>query len=204
MLGLHTAVTRTTPEGLPEGGWYPGERLALKAAIDAYTSGAAWASFDEQRKGTPRRGHARRSRRAVRGHLRSARRRDWPRPVSPSRSSTDSIVYRPRRRRRRELDRSDARNHAAQRSGPSRPRTCPARRLASGSRSSPADRRQSSSRPPPSTPADPSTCPAAIVSSSDRNRGHAASRQSSAARPSSADRRGPRSSATSAAPAGRR
>jgi predicted amidohydrolase YtcJ len=52
LLGLHTAVTRTTPEGLPEGGWYPGERLALEAAIDAYTSGAAWASFDEQRKGT--------------------------------------------------------------------------------------------------------------------------------------------------------
>jgi predicted amidohydrolase YtcJ len=52
LLGLHTAVTRTTPDGLPEGGWYPGERLALGAAIDAYTSGAAWASFDEQRKGT--------------------------------------------------------------------------------------------------------------------------------------------------------
>ncbi len=52
MVGLHTAVTRTAPDGLPEGGWYPGERIALKSAIDAYTSGAAWASFDEQRKGT--------------------------------------------------------------------------------------------------------------------------------------------------------
>jgi predicted amidohydrolase YtcJ len=52
LLGLHTAVTRTTPNGLPEGGWYPGERLALKTAVDAYTSGAAWASFDEQRKGS--------------------------------------------------------------------------------------------------------------------------------------------------------
>ena len=52
LLGLHTAVTRTTPEGLPDGGWYPGEKLALKTAIDAYTSGAAWASFDEQRKGS--------------------------------------------------------------------------------------------------------------------------------------------------------
>jgi predicted amidohydrolase YtcJ len=52
LLGLHTAVTRTTPEGLPQDGWYPGERLALKAAIDAYTFGAAWASFDEQRKGS--------------------------------------------------------------------------------------------------------------------------------------------------------
>jgi predicted amidohydrolase YtcJ len=52
MLGLHTAVNRTTPEGEPEGGWQPSQRLALQAAIDAYTSGAAWASFDEQRKGT--------------------------------------------------------------------------------------------------------------------------------------------------------
>jgi predicted amidohydrolase YtcJ len=52
LLGLHTAVTRTTPDGLPEGGWYPGEQLALTTAIDAYTSGAAWASFDEQRKGS--------------------------------------------------------------------------------------------------------------------------------------------------------
>jgi predicted amidohydrolase YtcJ len=48
---LHTAVNRTTPENLPEEGWNPGERMALQPAIDAYTSGAAWASFDEQRKG---------------------------------------------------------------------------------------------------------------------------------------------------------
>jgi len=49
--GLHVAVTRTTAEGLPEGGWIPSERLPLRQAIDAYTSGGAWASFDEQRKG---------------------------------------------------------------------------------------------------------------------------------------------------------
>jgi predicted amidohydrolase YtcJ len=50
--GIHTAVTRTTTDGQPESGWYPAERIPLAAAIDAYTSGAAWASFDEQRKGT--------------------------------------------------------------------------------------------------------------------------------------------------------
>jgi predicted amidohydrolase YtcJ len=43
---------RRTADGLPEGGWVPEERLTLKSAVDAYTSGAAWASFDEQRKGT--------------------------------------------------------------------------------------------------------------------------------------------------------
>jgi predicted amidohydrolase YtcJ len=49
---LHAAVTRRTTDGLPEGGWMPAQRLQLASAIDAYTSGAAWASFDEQRKGT--------------------------------------------------------------------------------------------------------------------------------------------------------
>jgi hypothetical protein len=52
LLGIHAAVTRTTGDGLPEGGWNPAQRLSLEAAIDAYTSGAAWASFDEQRKGS--------------------------------------------------------------------------------------------------------------------------------------------------------
>ena len=51
MLALHAAVTRTTADGLPDGGWFADERLALKRAIDAFTSDAAWASFDEHRKG---------------------------------------------------------------------------------------------------------------------------------------------------------
>jgi predicted amidohydrolase YtcJ len=53
--GIHTAVTRTTIDGQPDGGWYPAERISLVQALDAYTSGAAWASFDEQRKGTLKR-----------------------------------------------------------------------------------------------------------------------------------------------------
>ena len=52
LLGLHVATNRTTPEGEPEGGWLPAERLTLRQAIDAYTRGAAWASFDEHRKGS--------------------------------------------------------------------------------------------------------------------------------------------------------
>lgn len=51
-MGLQVAVNRLSPKGEPEGGWLPDERLPLTAAIDAYTSGAAYASFDEQRKGT--------------------------------------------------------------------------------------------------------------------------------------------------------
>ena len=39
-------------DGVPDGGWVPSERLTLAQAIDGYTSAGAWASFDEQRKGT--------------------------------------------------------------------------------------------------------------------------------------------------------
>lgn len=49
---IHTAVNRTSLSGEPAGGWVPNERIPLAAAIDAYTSGAAYASFDETRKGT--------------------------------------------------------------------------------------------------------------------------------------------------------
>jgi predicted amidohydrolase YtcJ len=55
-LGLQVAANRMSPAGEPEGGWIPSERLPLTAAIDGYTSGAAYASFDEQRKGTLARG----------------------------------------------------------------------------------------------------------------------------------------------------
>ncbi len=50
--GLHVATTRTAPDGLPAGGWIPAEKLSVADAVRAYTSGGAWASFDEQRKGT--------------------------------------------------------------------------------------------------------------------------------------------------------
>ena len=49
---LQVTVNRTTPDGLPVGGWLPDERMPLRKAIDAYTRDAAWVSFDEQRKGT--------------------------------------------------------------------------------------------------------------------------------------------------------
>jgi predicted amidohydrolase YtcJ len=51
-LGIHVAVNRTTPRGDPPGGWLPEQKLPLTEVIDAYTIGAAYASFDEQRKGS--------------------------------------------------------------------------------------------------------------------------------------------------------
>ena len=55
-VGLQVAVNRLSPRGEPAGGWIPSERLPLTEAIDGYTRGAAYASFDEQRKGTIERG----------------------------------------------------------------------------------------------------------------------------------------------------
>jgi predicted amidohydrolase YtcJ len=50
--GLAVAISRQDAEGQPPGGWFPGERLTLEQAFDAFTRGAAYASFAEDRLGT--------------------------------------------------------------------------------------------------------------------------------------------------------
>jgi hypothetical protein len=45
-------VTRQTPDGHPEGGWRPAERLSRAAALRAHTLGAATAAFWEDDLGT--------------------------------------------------------------------------------------------------------------------------------------------------------
>jgi hypothetical protein len=50
-LEINMAVTRRTPEGRPPAGWLPGEAISLESAIEAMTSAAAYASFDESKKG---------------------------------------------------------------------------------------------------------------------------------------------------------
>lgn len=44
LLGLHAAVTRTSPDGQPAGGWYPAQRLTLDEAVRAFSSDAAKAA----------------------------------------------------------------------------------------------------------------------------------------------------------------
>jgi|SoiMethySBSTD1v2_1073268.scaffolds.fasta_scaffold04145_11 predicted amidohydrolase YtcJ len=56
LTAIQTAVTRATPDGLPEDGWSAAERVTLKRAINAFTSVPAYASFDEQRKGSLKKG----------------------------------------------------------------------------------------------------------------------------------------------------
>jgi predicted amidohydrolase YtcJ len=50
--GIHVALTRRTLKGNPEGGFRPEQRLPLRTVIDAWTAGPAYASFEDQRKGT--------------------------------------------------------------------------------------------------------------------------------------------------------
>jgi len=50
--GLYAAVTRQTLTGEPQAGWFPDQRLTIEEAIDAYTRAPAWATFEEEAKGT--------------------------------------------------------------------------------------------------------------------------------------------------------
>lgn len=49
---IYCAVTRMTPEGAPAGGWYPGGRISVEAALRHFTRDGAYASFDEDIRGT--------------------------------------------------------------------------------------------------------------------------------------------------------
>jgi predicted amidohydrolase YtcJ len=49
--GLYAAVSRQTLTGEPKEGWFPDQRLTIEEAIEAYTKGPAWASFEEDVKG---------------------------------------------------------------------------------------------------------------------------------------------------------
>jgi len=49
--GLYACVTRERPEGGPKNGWEPQEKISLEDCIRAYTSGSAYAQFEEGKKG---------------------------------------------------------------------------------------------------------------------------------------------------------
>lgn len=50
-IGMYTAMTRQTPEGVPEGGWYPEQCLQRDEVLKAYTIEAAYSGFEEDIKG---------------------------------------------------------------------------------------------------------------------------------------------------------
>ncbi len=50
--GIYTAVTRQTSERTPAGGWYPENRISVESALRHYTRDGAYASFDDDSRGT--------------------------------------------------------------------------------------------------------------------------------------------------------
>lgn len=54
--GIYAAVTRRTLDGENPEGWVPSQKISVEKALRAYTHDAAFASFDEDRKGTIRPG----------------------------------------------------------------------------------------------------------------------------------------------------
>lgn len=51
LLGFYAAVTRQDLSGAPPGGWRPDERVSRSEALALFTSDAAWAAFEENRRG---------------------------------------------------------------------------------------------------------------------------------------------------------
>jgi hypothetical protein len=51
VIGLMAAVTRQDASRNPDGGWHPQQRMTLDEALRAYTTGAAYAAFQEELKG---------------------------------------------------------------------------------------------------------------------------------------------------------
>jgi predicted amidohydrolase YtcJ len=54
--GIYAAVTRRTLDEKNPDGWVPEQKITVEEALRAYTSGSAYASFEENRKGTLERG----------------------------------------------------------------------------------------------------------------------------------------------------
>ncbi len=49
--GIYSCVTRELPQGGPAGGWQPQEKLTMHECLAAYTTGSAYAEFEEKTKG---------------------------------------------------------------------------------------------------------------------------------------------------------
>lgn len=56
MLTLYAATTRATLDGKHPNGWVPEQKISVEEALAAYTAGSAYAEFQEDEKGTLRRG----------------------------------------------------------------------------------------------------------------------------------------------------
>ena len=49
---IHAAVNRTTLNGMPQGGWFPEQKISVHEALKAYTINNAYASFEDDIRGS--------------------------------------------------------------------------------------------------------------------------------------------------------
>lgn len=54
--GIYCAATRKDEKGKPAGGWLPEEKLSVEEAVKLYTTGPAYLSFEEDKKGSIKEG----------------------------------------------------------------------------------------------------------------------------------------------------
>jgi predicted amidohydrolase YtcJ len=52
LYGIYAAVTRLDMDGKPAGGWMPEQKLTVDQALRLFTSGSAYAAFEEKKKGS--------------------------------------------------------------------------------------------------------------------------------------------------------
>lgn len=52
LAGINAAVNRRTLDGKNPDGWFPELKITVEEAVEAYTLGSAYASFDEDRLGS--------------------------------------------------------------------------------------------------------------------------------------------------------
>ena len=84
--GIACAVTRTTVEGTPAGGWEPSQRLTVEAALRHFTRDAAFAEHARDGEGHARARQARRLRRPLAGPPRRPARADQGHEGAPDRA----------------------------------------------------------------------------------------------------------------------
>jgi predicted amidohydrolase YtcJ len=52
LMGFYAAVTRQDQSGLPDGGWFPAQRMSREEALKSWTVSGAYAAFEEKTKGS--------------------------------------------------------------------------------------------------------------------------------------------------------
>lgn len=50
--GIYAAITRKDMDGYPENGWLPDQKISIQDAVYCYTMGSAYASYEEDKKGS--------------------------------------------------------------------------------------------------------------------------------------------------------